>query len=141
KDLEHWKLSAHVFNKRPEWADYYYWAPEITYENGKVYMYYSAHKKDGSLCVAVASADDPEGPYTDHGPLICQPQGSIDAFEMRNTDGTLYLIWKDDGNSVGKPTKIWIQEINETRTKMLGKPKVLFQNDEPWEGAVVEAVS
>lgn len=140
-DLVHWKLSAHVFNKMPKWADYYFWAPEMVYDGGKVYMYYSAHKRNGNLCVAVASADNPEGPYTDHGPLVCQVEGSIDAFEMRDTDGKLYLIWKDDGNSVGKHTTIWIQEINEERTKLLGQKKELFRNDKPWEGDVVEGVS
>jgi beta-xylosidase len=91
KDLLHWKTSGHVFNQLPEWADYYFWAPEITYENGKVYIYYSAHKRDGNLCVGIASADKPEGPYKDHGPLICQEVGSIDAFPMRDENGTLCL--------------------------------------------------
>ncbi len=141
KDLVHWQLSNHVFEKTPAWADYYFWAPEIVYDSGRVYLYYSAHKRNGSLCVAVASADSPEGPYTDHGPLVCQEVGSIDAFEMRGTDGTLYLIWKDDGNSVGQHTRIWIQEINETRTKLLGEKQELFKNDKPWEGPVVEGVS
>lgn len=44
-DLVNWQLKGHVFNQLPSWADYYFWAPEITYENGKVYLYYSAHKK------------------------------------------------------------------------------------------------
>ena len=45
KDLVNWTTVTHVFPKLPEWADYYFWAPEITYENGKVYLYYAAHKK------------------------------------------------------------------------------------------------
>src|SRR5215203_5818149 len=72
KDLVNWKPKGHVFLQLPDWADYYFWAPEISYDNGKVYVYYSAHKKDGNLCVAVASADRPEGPYKDHGPLVCE---------------------------------------------------------------------
>src|SRR4028118_1868980 len=65
KDLVNWSTNGYVFNKIPAWADYYFWAPEITYENGKVYIYYAAHKKGGNLCLSVASADKPEGPYTD----------------------------------------------------------------------------
>ena len=87
EDLVNWKISGNVFNTLPAWADYYFWAPEITYENGKVYMYYSAHKKGGNLCLGVASADKPEGPYKDHGTLICQEVGSIDAFPMRDEKG------------------------------------------------------
>jgi xylan 1,4-beta-xylosidase len=141
KDLVNWTTRSHVFMKLPDWADYYFWAPEITYDNGKVYVYYAAHKKGGNLCLGVASADKPEGPYTDHGPLICQEVGSIDAFPMRDENGKLYMIWKEDANSVGKPTPIWISEMNEERTKLIGQKKELFRNDAPWEGNLVEGVS
>lgn len=141
KDLKTWQTIGHVFKVLPAWADYYFWAPEISYENGKVYVYYSAHKKDGNLCVGIASADKPEGPYKDHGPLICEEAGSIDAFPMRDEKGKLHIIWKEDGNSVGKPTPIWIQELNEERTAVLGEKKLMFSNDAPWEGKLVEGVS
>ncbi|MDQ3279396.1 MAG: family 43 glycosylhydrolase, partial [Bacteroidota bacterium] len=136
-----WDLEGHIFNGLPPWADYYFWAPEITYDNGKVYVYYSAHKKDGNLCVGIASADKPEGPYKDHGPIICQEVGSIDAFPMRDENGKLHMIWKEDANSVGKPTPIWIQELNEERTALVGERKELFRNTEPWEANLVEGVS
>ena len=141
KDLLNWRLRGHVFTKLPAWADYYFWAPEISFENGKYYVYYSAHKRDGNLCLAVASADKPEGPYTDHGPLMCQEAGSIDAWPMRDKDGKLYLIWKEDGNSVKLPTPIWAMEMNESRTKLSGEKKELFRNDAGWEGNLVEGVS
>lgn len=141
KDLVNWQTTGHVFKQKPQWADYYFWAPEITYDNGKVYVYYTAHKKDGNLCIAVASADRPEGPYKDHGPLMCQEVGSIDAFPMRDEKGKLYMIWKEDGNSVGKPTPIWIMEMNEERTALIGEKKELFRNTEPWEANLVEGVS
>ncbi len=54
KDLVNWQTTGHVFKQKPQWADYYFWAPEITYEKGKAYVYYTAHKKNGNLCIAVA---------------------------------------------------------------------------------------
>lgn len=123
KDLVRWESAGSVFSTMPEWADYYFWAPEITYENGKVFIYYSAHKKNGNLCLGVASADKPEGPYKDHGALMCQPAGSIDAFPIRDSDGKLFLIWKEDGNSVKQPTPIWAQEMNEERTALIGEKR------------------
>jgi beta-xylosidase len=141
KDLVNWQTTGHVFKQRPQWADYYFWAPEITYDKGKVYVYYTAHKKNGNLCIAVASADKPEGPYKDHGPLMCQEVGSIDAFPMRDEKGKLYMIWKEDGNSVKKPTPIWIMEMNEERTALIGDKKELFRNTEKWEANLVEGVS
>ena len=141
KDLVTWTSAGNIFTKMPEWADYYFWAPEMTYENGKVYVYYSAHKKNGNLCLAVASADKPEGPYTDLGPIMCQEVGSIDGFPMRDENGKLHLIWKEDANSVNKPTPIWIMEMKEDRTGLIGEKKELFRNDQPWEGNLVEGVS
>jgi xylan 1,4-beta-xylosidase len=141
KDLVHWTTVTHVFTKLPDWADYYFWAPELSYENGKVYVYYAAHKKGGNLCIGVASASRPEGPYTDHGTLVCQEDGSIDAFPMRDENGKLFLIWKEDANSIGKPTPIWAQELNEERTSLIGEKKELFRNDVPWEKNLVEGVS
>src|SRR5690606_149899 len=83
----------------------------------------------------------PEGPYRDHGPIICQEVGSIDAYPIRDENGKLFLIWKEDGNSVGKPTPLWIQELNEERTALLGEKKEMFRNTEIWEGNLVEGVS
>lgn len=140
-DLVNWKPVGNIFTKLPDWADYYFWAPEITQDKGKVYVYYTAHKKGGNLCVAVASADRPEGPYRDHGPLVGQPDGSIDGFPMRDESGKLYLIWKEDGNSIRQPTPIWAQPMNEERTALTGEKQELFRNTAPWEGNLVEGVS
>ena len=99
-DLQHWTLVGHVFpGERPAWADYYFWAPEISQAGGKTYVYYTAHRRGGNLSVGVASADKPEGPYRDHGPLVGQPDGSIDGFPVQDENGQPYLIWKEDGNS------------------------------------------
>ncbi len=141
KDLHTWQLTGHAFETLPSWADYYFWAPEISYENGKVYLYYTAHKRGGNLCVGIASADKPEGPYRDHGPVMCQEAGSIDGFPMRDENGELYLIWKEDGNSIDKPTPIWAMQLNEDRTQLIGDKKELFRNETPWEANLVEGVS
>ena len=141
-NLTDWELAGHVFpDKLPDWADYYFWAPEISQEGNKTYVYYTAHKKGGNLAVGVASADSPEGPYRDHGPLVGQDAGSIDGFPMRDEKGQLYLIWKEDGNSVNQPTPIWAQRLNEERTALTGEKKELFRNTAPWEGNLVEGVS
>ncbi|MCF2446688.1 family 43 glycosylhydrolase [Dyadobacter sp. CY345] len=141
KDLRNWQQTGSIFPDLTAWADFYYWAPELNYENGKVYAYYTAHKNGGNLCVGVASADSPEGPFKDHGPLVCQEVGSIDGFPIRDENNKLHLIWKEDGNSVGKPTPIWIQPMNEERTALTGEKKELFRNDVPWEANLIEGVS
>ncbi|MDQ3393419.1 MAG: family 43 glycosylhydrolase [Bacteroidota bacterium] len=145
KDLENWELVTYVFpDSPPEWSVINFWAPELAYDEKqkKVYVYYTARDKNTDrLSVAVASANNPEGPYKDHGPLVAQEMGSIDAYEIRDEKGKLYLLWKEDGNSKGQPTPIWAQEINEDRTHLIGEMHELFRNDEPWERNLVEGVA
>ncbi len=143
KNLQDWTLAGHVFPQgRPAWADHYFWAPEISQEGQKTYIFYAAHRQGGNLAVGVASADRPEGPYRDHGPLVGQPDGSIDAFPVRDEKGRLYLVWKEDGNSIGQPTPIWAQPLNAARTALTGEKKELFRNDpNSWEAGLVEGVS
>jgi beta-xylosidase len=141
-NLTDWELVGHVFpNELPAWADYYFWAPEISQEGDKTYIYYTAHKRGGNLAVGIAVADNPAGPYRDLGPLVGQKDGSIDGFPMRDEKNELYLIWKEDGNSVNQPTPIWAQRLNEEHTALLGEKKELFRNTAPWEGNLVEGVS
>jgi beta-xylosidase len=140
RNLVDWETVGHVFpDKGPAWSDAHYWAPEISYDKGKFYIYYTARKKGGNLCVGVASAPKPTGPYTDHGPLVCQEVGSIDGFPIRDEKGDLYLVWKEDGNSRKLPTPIWGQRLNEARTALEGERFELFRNDaKTWEGGLVE---
>ena len=140
KNLVDWETVGHVFpDKAPAWAEAHFWAPEITYDKGKYYIYYTAKKKGGNLCIGVASATNPTGPYKDHGALVCQEVGSIDAFPIRDEKGELYMVWKEDGNSQKLPTPIWGQRLNEERTALIGEKFELFRNDpKTWEGGLVE---
>ena len=133
RDLVNWRQVGVVFPRRPTWAVSNFWASEISEDRGRFYIYYTARKRGGSLCVAVATAARPQGPYTDRGPLVCQPLGSIDGFTLRDENGQRYLLWKEDGNSESKPTPIWAQRLSEDGTKLLGEPKELIRNTETWE--------
>jgi beta-xylosidase len=139
RDLVNWQVVSAVFQTRPGWAAGNFWAPEISQHRGRYYVYYTARKKNGPLCVAVASALKPDGPYLDHGPLVCQEIGSIDAMAVTDERDERYLIWKEDGNSRQQPTPIWAQKLNEEGTKLVGSRTELIRNDpKSWEGGVVE---
>jgi beta-xylosidase len=138
RDLVNWETVGAVFPHRPSWSVRNFWAPEIVEDRGRFFVFYTARKKGGPLCVAVATAAQPAGPFTDHGPLVCQSIGSIDAATARDERGQLYLIWKEDGNSRNQPTRLWAQRLADDGTKVVGDKKELFRNDIPWEGGVVE---
>jgi xylan 1,4-beta-xylosidase len=133
RDLVNWRTVGSVFRQRPAWSVGNYWAPEITHHRGRFYVYYTARKKDGPLCVAVATARRATGPYTDHGPLVCQEVGSIDGFAVTDERGRRYLLWKEDGNSKSLPTPIWAQQLSADGTRLVGERKELLRNTEPWE--------
>lgn len=139
RDLADWQVRGAVFRTPPAWSQGDFWAPELTQDHGSYRVYYTARKKDGPLCVAVATAPSPGGPYTDRGPLICQEGGSIDAATARDESGALYLLWKEDANPRSLPTPIWAQQLSPDGARLLGARHELLHNDAPWEAAVVEA--
>jgi len=138
RDLVHWDHVGNVFERRPDWASGNFWAPEIAEHKGKFFMYYTARKKGGPLAVACATADNPRGPWTDHGPMVAQDAGSIDAVPVTDRDGSRWMIWKEDGNSRKQPTPLWIQKLSDDGTKLVGEMKEIMRNDAEWEGALIE---
>ncbi|MDR1097778.1 MAG: family 43 glycosylhydrolase [Tannerella sp.] len=74
------------------------WAPDINCINGRYVLYYSMSVWGGEwTCgIGVATADRPEGPFTDRGKLFrsneISVQNSIDPFYMED-NGKKYLFW------------------------------------------------
>lgn len=80
RDLESWEHLGDALPEKPGWAakTQDFWAPDVSYRDGRYLMYYSA-KPDAALadnarglCLAVAVAQSPQGPFKDMGkPLLC----------------------------------------------------------------------
>lgn len=127
-DLVNWTLVGTAFTDetRPQMVpDGNIWAPDIQRIGSKYVLYYSKSRWGGEWeCgVGVATADAPEGPFTDHGKMFISNeigvQNSIDPFYFEE-DGKKYLFWgsfrgiygielSDDGLSVAdgaKPRRI-----------------------------------
>lgn len=101
KNLIEWDFVGTAFTKgsRPDFEPKAsVWAPDINYFNGKYVMYYSMSIWGGEwTCgVGVATADKPEGPFTDRGKLFrsneINVQNSIDPFFI-DDNGKKYLFW------------------------------------------------
>jgi beta-xylosidase len=120
------------------------WAPEVMNVGGRWVLYYTAHdRKRNVQCIGAAISADPEGPFTDSlpGPLVCQPElgGTIDANPFRDSDGKLYLYYKNDGNALGKPSFIWGQRLSDDGLSVTGAASGLIRDDAAWENKLVEA--
>ncbi len=121
------------------------WAPEVLRREGGGYVLYytAASTAEGRQCVGRAVGDSPEGPFVDRAekPFVCQVKegGSIDASPFVDGDGRLYLLWKNDGNAVGRDTYIYAQRMSADGLDLLGEPVRLFKQDAAWEGELVEA--
>lgn len=80
RDLVGWTVLGDALPKRPSWASKTqdFWAPHVIRRGRQWLMYYSAkpdaaqNDKAQGLCLGVAAAERPEGPFTDKGkPLLC----------------------------------------------------------------------
>ncbi|MFN2483569.1 MAG: glycoside hydrolase family 43 protein [Candidatus Limnocylindria bacterium] len=152
-DLVNWERIPEPLPTLPDWASGDTWAPEVVQTPSEFVMFYSARvydqprsSGDNALCVTHAVADRPEGPfvYESTDPLVCPVEqgGAIDAFPFRDEDGTLYLIWKNDGNCCGQRTEFWAQPLTQDGLTLTGEPTNLgVRDDAPWEGRVIEAPS
>ncbi len=144
-DLENWELISYVFpSGAPDWAVTNFWSPELSFDEkqNKLFVYYTGRDKTTNKeCVALASADTPEGPFVDHGPIVSQGNGSIDAFEIRDEKDVLFVIWKEVPSDANPRSLIWAQKINENRDSLLGEKHLLIKSDQEWEKISIEGPS
>lgn len=140
-DLVTWKLLGDALPVKPAWASKTqdFWAPHVHAADGRYFLYYSA-KPDAALtdtklglCLGVATADRPEGPFIDSGkPLLC-------GASFVNIDPMAY-----DDPATGKKLLYWgsgfepikVQELSPDRLSFApgSKPIELvatIKNDDP----------
>ena len=103
--------------------------------------------------VAVSRGNDPAGPYMPQDtPLACPLSvgGAIDPSGFIDSDGTNYIVYKVDGNSIGHggacnngiepmvPTPILLQKLHTDGVSPLGPPIQILDRDTT-DGPLVEA--
>ncbi len=146
EDLQTWEvLGDDALPELPTWViPGKTWAPEVTQIGDSFVMYTTTTNFDPALqCIAVATADAPEGPFEVVGDemLVCPEDegGAIDAATFLDEDGTRYLLWKNDGNCCGLDTWLYIQPLADDGLTLTGEATRLVKQDQPWEGNLVEA--
>jgi arabinan endo-1,5-alpha-L-arabinosidase len=146
-DLTSWEvLTTDALPQLPAWViPGKTWAPEVTmFGPGRFVMYATTTNFDPTLqCIAAATADSPEGPFTmvGDGMLVCPEDegGAIDASTFTDDDGSRYLLWKNDGNCCGLDTWLHLAPLSEDGLTLAGEATKLVKQDQEWEGNLVEA--
>ena len=144
-DLVNWTALPDALPNLPSWARAgRTWAPDVAVTSSGTYvLYYTAwHRATGRQVIGVATATSPAGPFvpSGSGPLLTQIElgGSIDPSVFTDASGTRYLLWKNDGNAIGRDTNIYIQPLSGDGLSLLGSPVTLIRQDQAWEGNLVE---
>lgn len=123
RDLKSWQRIGDVLPVKPAWASKTqdFWAPHVSAHDGRYFLYYSAKSdvaltdKTRGLCLAVATADRPEGPFTDIGkPMLCG-----DGFV--NIDPMAY-----DDPATGKRLLYWGSGFKPIKVQELGLDRISF---------------
>ena len=130
----------------PSWANSnngYTWAPAVMNIGGTFTMYYTARDISANTqCIGRATSASAAGPFSDSSdsPFVCQNSlgGTIDAQPFQDTDGSLYLLYKNDGNSIGIPTGIWIQQLSSDGSALEVAAIMLVTSGSAWDHGIVE---
>lgn len=136
KDLINWKQIGAVFQEPPQWASDDFWAPELYFEDGTFYVYYTTKRKDNRVaCIGVATTKDIRQGFTDHGIIIEWGEEAIDAFVFKDDDGKRYICWKAYGLTKGREIEILASELSIDGLHLAGEPFTLTDHTKGWKGA------
>lgn len=143
-DLVHWTPRGDAMPATARWVVSDIWAPDIIQRGDGVYvLYYTGHDfSSGRQCIGHAISKSPLGPFKDSSntPFVCQVTqgGDIDADAYKDSNGNLYLVYKNDGNCCSMTTHLYAQRMSRDGMKLLGRRVSLTTNNDRWEGSVVE---
>ena len=129
KNLTQWQFVADAFKTRPAWKNNGgIWAPDVSYINGKYYMFYSYSTwGDSNPGIGLAIAELPQGPFVDQGKLFDSESigvlNSIDPYFMQSgSDATLqsYLFWGSFHGIYGIELHADLKSIKGSKFKIAG---------------------
>lgn len=124
EDLKHWENKGLCLKKQNAVGEKWFWAPELSYYNGKFYMVYAAEEN-----LAIAVSEKPIGPFVKLTDGWLRKR-TIDGHLLFDDDGSIYLYFVDlkDGN------RIFAGEMSSDLTKIKYEcDNVLIEAEKPWE--------
>ncbi|HLJ54968.1 MAG TPA: glycoside hydrolase family 43 protein [Chthonomonadaceae bacterium] len=116
-----------------------FWAPEVAYDDGTFYLYYSAGVADKNHQLRVATANHPMGPYADSGRRLVNRERfpfTIDAHPFRDEDGAWYLFYARDFLDIDGEYRAGTALVVDRMTDMFtveGEPRTVARAMNDWQ--------
>lgn len=125
-DLKTWENKGYCLKKGDGViGEKWFWAPEVTYYNGKFYMVYTSEEH-----LAMAVADNPLGPFRQTEQKWLRESKAIDGHILIDDDGKAYLYYV----RLGGGNRIFVATLTEDLLSIEEEyEECLIEAQEPWE--------
>lgn len=133
RDLINWTDCGSALNPVPFPNSPCYWAPEIYYQNGKFYLYYSVGNEENMRVRAAVSAS-PAGGYVDAGIDLTDAQFAIDAHVfVDDADNSKWLFYATDFLDYDKIGTGTVRDKMLSPFELAGKPQPVTRAKYDWQ--------
>lgn len=123
-----------------------YWAPEVTWAEGKFWMYYSVGWEDRNHHIRVAVSEYPQGPFRDTGSRITHPflnPFAIDGSPFMDDDGSWYLFYARDfldADEKDRAGTALVVDRLSGMTRLAGEERVVARPQLEWQRFLADRV-
>ncbi|MBX3285707.1 MAG: family 43 glycosylhydrolase [Actinobacteria bacterium] len=145
--LDGWDGPQEALVREPAWATPgSSWAPAVLEVADGWVLYYTVQVAGTDRhCISFALASGPAGPYRDDSrePFLCPDEagGAIDPSPFTDVDGSTYLLWKNDGITLRRESRLWSQPLAPDGRSLTGRATPILDTTQSWEFPHVEAPS
>ena len=137
-DFFTWQFAANALMRPDPALGNFFWAPEVAYNDGRFYLYYSVGHEDKNHQLRVAESDSPQGPYRDLGITLVDPAHcpfAIDPHPFQDDDEQWYLFYARDflettGGRAG--TALMVAKLDHM-TRLASEGQVVLRARSDWQ--------
>jgi arabinan endo-1,5-alpha-L-arabinosidase len=133
-DLSRWRSIGRVLERPDPVLGSDFWAPEVVFDDGRYWMFYSVGHGIAGHHIRVASCTSPLGPFVDEGVNLTPDESfAIDAHPFHGLDGSWYLFFaRDVLDSPTRGTHLAVVRL-ATMTSTEGEVRSVLSPYAPWQ--------
>src|SRR4051794_28773646 len=139
RDLAHWRKLGYAMRRSPRWSQAHWWAPSPLKRGRRFYLFYSAKaRRPNKMCVAVAVARRPQGPFRHRARLACAGAGGSLDPAPTTVGRRVYLYFaRTDTFCRTFPGRCSIvgMKLSPDLLHARGRPRRLLGIDQGWESS------